>query len=69
MITCCADIQIVGKFTVKQHGAAFVAFRPKVFGGIAARKDRVDPWADIVCNPVHGRAFITILVYSLLMFK
>jgi hypothetical protein len=53
MIAICADIQIVAQFTMEQHGSAFIAFRPKVLGHIALREHRIDPWADVVGDPVH----------------
>ena len=31
-----ADVQIVRQLTVKQHGATFGAFGPKIFGHFAA---------------------------------
>ncbi|VVT33323.1 conserved hypothetical protein [Roseovarius sp. EC-SD190] len=48
-----ADVEIVREFAVEQHGSAFVAFGPEVFGDFAAREDRVDPRAHVIGDPVH----------------
>jgi hypothetical protein len=47
------NVQIVRKFAVKQHGAAFIAFGPQVFWHLATRKNRIDARADVVVDPVH----------------
>ena len=48
-----AHVVIAGEFPVKQHGAAGVAFYPEIFRHFPARKDRIDPRAHIVRDPVH----------------
>jgi hypothetical protein len=55
-----ADIQVVGHFAVKQHGAAFIAFGPQVVRRFATRKDRVDPGPNVIVDPVHIAASLAL---------
>ena len=61
MTAVCADVQIIGNFAVKQHGAAVIAFGPQIVWRFAARKDRVDPWPDVVGDPVHVQPLLAML--------
>ena len=38
---------------MKKHRAAFITFRPKFFGHLAARKNGIYSWTDVVVNPIH----------------
>jgi len=52
-----ANVQIAAEFAVKQHRAAFVTLGPQVLWRFAARENRVDPWTDVVGDPVHRSPF------------
>jgi hypothetical protein len=63
MIAIGANVQSIFKLTVEQHRAALSTFGPQIVWCFAARKQRIDPWADIVGNPVHGRK-VPLLLFS-----
>ena len=48
-----ADIQVIAQLAMKKHRAAPITFRPKFFWHLAARKDGIYPWTDVVVNPIH----------------
>lgn len=46
---------------MKQHCATIIAFGPKVVRRFAARKDRIDPWPNVIGDPVHVQPLLAML--------
>ena len=64
MVTVGTYMQAVSQFAMEQHGVTLRAFGPKIFWNVTSRKNRVDPWANVVGNPVHGVILISLLILS-----